>query len=104
MAHTDCLQDTIKHILEAVPVLNFDPASIEKIHYRVRPAGIAGVFTQLDPKGGQWLPIAPHSCTLAVEELLHLSLELELEYMQEILSKLRPHRGLQRDLEIEASK
>ena len=84
------MKSTVKTILEALPVLNFEPTAPVRLQYRVGPAGMAGVLLQEDPKEPRWLPIASHSRTLTAGEMLLSRLELELRCVQEVLSKLRP--------------
>ena len=97
------MKSALKAILEALPVLNFEPSSTVKLHYRVGPAGMAGVLLQQDPREPRWLPIASHSRTFTAGELLLSRLELELRCVQEVLSKLRPITAFCSDLQVEAT-
>ena len=42
--HTACVRDTVKHILEGVPFLNFAPEQTTRLEVRVGPVGLAGVL------------------------------------------------------------
>src|SRR5512138_3840463 len=87
-AHTEEVRAVVKALVEAAPVINFDPASPVILEPHSGPKGIAAVFLQQDPEAERWLPVAAFSRGLAVMEFTMSAAMLELLAIQEGLRRM----------------
>ena len=83
------MHNTVKQVLEGLPVMNFCKEQEVRLQVKLGKLGYTGVLLQHDKPNSRWLPIGTHSRVWGAEELNASKLELELHAIHEVLNKLK---------------